>query len=181
MNKYQKIKNGFTLISTACKRSFINNKGFTLIRKPCEGFTLIELLIVIVIIGILTGISVFALAGSRESARDVRRKVDLEQIRSALQIYRSDCNRYPSSISFGLSNNIVGGGTDCTAAPSTNIYLEGVPQDPSNGRTYAYKTSGTPPSSYTLCAALEDVTTVDSRCSGLSCGTGTCSYSVTSF
>ena len=68
---------GFTLISKACK-------GFTLISRACErGFTLIELLIVIVIIGILMSVLLVSYQGTRRTARDGKRKADLEQIRSA--------------------------------------------------------------------------------------------------
>lgn len=56
---------------------------------------MIELLVVIVIIGILTSVSIFALAGSRETSRDARRKADLEKIRSALELYKADNGCYP--------------------------------------------------------------------------------------
>lgn len=138
------------------------------------GFTLIELLVVIAIIGVLTGISVFALAGSRESARDTKRKTDLEQIRSGLQIYRADCSRFPASLTW--NGTLVGNGTNC---PAANVYMQVVPQDPTTGRSYGYRATGTPPTSYVICAALEEVTTADARCSGITCGTGVCSYSVT--
>ena len=42
------------------------------------GFTLIELLVTISIIGILIGLSVFGLQGARQSARDAKRKADLD-------------------------------------------------------------------------------------------------------
>ena len=52
--------------------------------KLISGFTLVELLVVMGIIGILAGMSIFALQGARESARDARRKGDLETIATAL-------------------------------------------------------------------------------------------------
>lgn len=146
----------------------INHQQLTI--KKADGFTLIELLIVISIIGLLAGLSLFALRGTRESARDARRKSDLEAIRSALEIYKADCNRYPGSIAFG--GNLVGDGTNC---PATNVYIESVPDDILSGRNYSYTPSGAPPATYTLCAALEDETTAVSGCG--SCGE-TCSYAV---
>ncbi len=147
-------------------------------RNTRFGFTLVELLIVIAIIGVLTGISVFALVGTRESARDTKRKTDLEGIKSALEIYKADCNRYPPSSgsgSFSFGGTLVGDGTHC---PLTNVYLQSVPQDPLPGRTYSYVAVGNPARSYILCASLETINVVDPRCTA-SCG-GTCSYSAIS-
>lgn len=156
-----------------------NSKNFWKMQneKSKLGFTLIELLIVIAIIGVLTGISVFALTGSRESARDTKRKTDLEQIRSALEIYKSDCNRYPASLSFG--STLVGNGTNC---PAANVYMQVVPQDTVTGKNYAYRATGTPATTYVICASMEDsAATADPRCTAasLSCG-GVCNYSVIS-
>ena len=142
------------------------NKGYL------RGFTLIELLVVMTIIGLLAGISLFAMGGARESARDGIRKADLETVRSALELYKADCNQYPASITFG--GTLTGDGINC---PAGNEYMGEVPQDPLTGRDYDYASTGTPPSSYTLCAALEGEIALDSVCNipGLSC-TATCSY-----
>ena len=88
-----------------------------------------ELLIVMAIIAILAGLSLFALRGTRESARDGRRLADLETIRSALEIYRADCDYYPETSLTPLT-------TGC--APANNVYLEAVPTDDSAGRAYFY-------------------------------------------
>jgi general secretion pathway protein G len=155
----------------------MNKKQKTNLQIWKQGFTLIELLIVIAIIGVLTSISVFALSGSRQSARDTKRKTDLEQIRSALEIYKSDCSRYPASLTF--NSTLVGNGTNC---PAANTYMQLVPQDTVSGRNYAYKATGSPATSYVICASLEDTAgAADPRCTAasLSCG-GTCNYSVIS-
>ena len=52
-----------------------------------KGFTLIELLVVIAIIGLLTSIVLVSMQGSRTKARDSRRIQDLDQIRTALNLY----------------------------------------------------------------------------------------------
>lgn len=147
-----------------------NNQKDCLLKK---GFTLLELLIVISIIGVLAGISLFGLKGARETARDGRRKADFEEIRSALEFYRADCDQYPPSPFPSVGSQFTG--SSCTPA-NTNVYLEDVPGDPLPGRSYSYTPSGTPPTTYTLCAALEGVTAAEPICSG-GCGE-TCSYGI---
>lgn len=114
------------------------------------GFTLIELLVVISIIGILAGISLVALQGARSGARDAKRKADLEEVRSGLEIYRTDCGAYPATLSFGGS--LVGDGSSASCAVS-NTYLSSIPQDP-RSPTYSYFYSGTA-TTYIVCAYLE--------------------------
>lgn len=134
-----------------------------------RAFTLIELLIVMGIIAVLAGMSLFALEGSRESARDARRKGDLETIRSGLELYKADCGEYPLAIVAGSPLN--GDGTNCLAA---NVYIQTVPDDPIATDDYAYSPAS-PPDTYTLCAALEGVSTAASGCG--SC-VSTCTYRV---
>lgn len=142
-----------------------------------KGFSLIELLVVISIIGVLIGLSVFGLQGARESSRDARRKADLEQIRSGIEIYKSDCGSYPASLTFG--GELVGTGTPGTCAVA-NTYISQVPDDPSfPAKGYLYSSSsGT---KYELCASLEQPSGSGSEnCGGsTSCGSDTCNYKVT--
>lgn len=56
-------------------------------QKTSPGFTLIELLVVISIIGVLASVVLASLNSARGKARDARRKVDLNQIRTALEFY----------------------------------------------------------------------------------------------
>ncbi len=140
-----------------------------------RGFTLIELLVVIVIIGVLMGILLVSYQGTRVTARNGKRKADLEQIRSGLELYHADCGEYPTgSLLFGtgkLESNCLG---------PTVTYMTLVPQDPlfGAGYTYRYAAIGDPPQTYVLCAYLEGGG--EDLCSGIgsfgSCGPEDCNY-----
>ena len=146
--------------------------------KTYRGFTLIELLVVITIIGILIGLSVFGMAGARESSRDARRKADLELIRSGLELYRSDCGVYPNATWTTNWPTQIKGSTNPPALPPSscapaNVYVN-VPSDPiSPSRNYSYSSNGT---TYELCASLEQGSGT-ANCSA-SC-TATCNWKVT--
>lgn len=142
--------------------------------KKTAGFTLIELLVVISIIGVLMAISLFGMQGARESSRDARRKSDLEMIRSGLEMYKSDCNVYPSV----LGTTLVGNETSGPCLSTHNTYISLVPKDPLDpNRLYPYSyTVAT--KTYTLCASLENAGSAETGCG--SCGSGvTCNYKVT--
>lgn len=136
-----------------------------------KGFTLIELLVVISIIGILLGLSVFGLQGARQSSRDATRKANLELIRSGLEIYKADCNTYPTANIMESLSLVGAAGVGCV----DNTYISKIPVDPvSPARSYAY--SSTDGVTYTLCAALEGSSSSVSGCG--SCTT-ICNYEVT--
>lgn len=68
-----------------------------------SGFTLIEIIVVIAIIGILLGIATASYANSLRHGRDQKRIVNIETIRSNLELFRSSqaMGVYPTSISTG--------------------------------------------------------------------------------
>ncbi len=85
-----------------------------------KGFTLVEMLIVIVIIGILAATILPKLMGAQDRARDTGRKADLNQLHSAMQLYKIDNMSY-----FTASTTIVGCNTldktkSTTAVTDTN-------------------------------------------------------------
>lgn len=126
-----------------------------------KAFTLIELLVTIAIIAVLTGLSLVAFNASRAIARDGKRKADLEAIRSALEIYRSDKGEYPLQLPSLQPDYIASVSTD--------------PNDPA--RIYSYTpTCTTICTGYVLCAAVELGGTAVSGCG--SCGVA-CSYKTT--
>lgn len=128
-----------------------------------KGFTLIELLVAMTIIAVLAGMALVSYQGAKKTARDGKRKTDLEQIRSALEMCYADDSEYPN-ISFGSSLTCVGGNTS----------LDVVPNDPLPDRQYFYSHTT---NNYTLCAALEVGGGSVSGCGG--CGSATCNYKVT--
>ena len=144
--------------------------------KCKEGFTLIELLVVISIIGVLTAVSLFGIQGARQSARDGRRKVDLELIKSGLEMYKADCNYYPTMAS-PPSGQLRGDGSTSACAIS-NVYISVIPADSqSPTRTYSYNRTST--TTYVLCAALEQTPVpLGDTANCLSCATD-CNYKVT--
>lgn len=157
------------------RSSFLNSGNFS------KGFSLIELLVVISIIGILMGLSIFGLQGAREASRDSKRKADLEQIRSALEIYKADCDKYPigsgnPSVALDTGGGQLGGDGSTSSCPVTNAYMTHIPTDPTspNG-AYLYYSDG---NVYQICANLENGTGVVTCGTVSSCGTGSCNYQV---
>lgn len=61
-----------------------------------KGFTLVELLVVIAIIGMLASIVLSSLNTARAKSRDSWRLQELVQLKTALELYYSKNNRYPS-------------------------------------------------------------------------------------
>jgi len=126
-----------------------------------RGFTLIELLVAMTVAAVLMGLALVSYQGARKSARDGKRKADLEQIRSALEMCRADTGSYPAG-TLVSGNNITCG---------TTTYMT-IPNDPSTYRYYYTRVSA---SSYRLCAHLE-IGEGSTGC-GSNCG-GTCNYEV---
>lgn len=129
-----------------------------------KGFTLIEILVTISIIGLLTMVGITNFRVANQKARDGRRQGDLEQIKAALELYRTDEAEYPGSVTPGATIESATG----------TIYMNEVPDDPLSEQDYSYSSDT---DTYTLCAALELVTDTVSGCGD--CGV-TCNYQITS-
>jgi type II secretion system protein G len=154
-----------------------------------SGFTLIELLIVIAIIGILTSIGLVSFNSSQMKSRDAKRKANLQQIASALELYYNDKNQYPVGDSEG---RVMGCGAGATAVctwgttPFSNtttgtIYMTKIPTDPSSYNYYyrASRVSGIY-TKYQIYAHLENSQDKSIITTTLSCGTATCNYGISS-
>lgn len=106
-----------------------------------RGFTLIELLVVIAIIGILIAVGSVSYQRAVKLSRDSKRKTDLEQIRQALETYRSENGTYPASDSWDVDLE--------------SGFITVMPEDPDNPYTYSPNGAST---TYSLCATLESTT-----------------------
>jgi len=118
--------------------------------KSQKGFTLIELLVVIAIVGLLATLALVALQNARQKSRDARRKGDIKQVYTALNLYITDeavsDGEYPDTGGDGNFYCMDNAGSGLSQALITDTaLLSGIPQDPlSDQRTtvsdgcYAY-------------------------------------------
>lgn len=160
------------------KISGLRSKHFVF--QKFSGFTLIEVLVVATIIGVLAMVAVTSYASVNKRSRDAKRKSDIEQLRSAIEMYRSDQGYYPAV------------GTGGSFVPVSNLisnlvtaYMPAVPSDPqSPTQDYYYQAIspiGTPVNyyGYCLCAKLETQTTITSSCTSITLP-AECNYGVKS-
>lgn len=120
-----------------------------------RGFTLIEILVAATIVAVLSVVGVTSFTSINKRSRDAKRKSDLEQVRSALEMYRTDNGFYPNtSTTFGALS-----GLESTLV--SDEYLPSIPEDPkstvSTPIPYFYRVIGaaSPYYSYCVCAKLE--------------------------
>lgn len=141
-----------------------------------NGFTLIEILVASTIIAVLSVIGVASYTSINKRSRDAKRKSDLEQVRSALEMYRTDTGSYPgSSTGFALITGL--------ESVLVSTYMPSIPMDPKSTTaipvTYYYSPLGTvaPFYSYCICANLESQTGISSTCgAGVTLPTEGCNY-----
>jgi len=113
---------------------------------------MIELLVAATILAVLSAIGLVSFQSANLRARDGKRRADLEQARSALELYRSDIGYYPKS--YSLSNaswnaviSLIGGAGYLNTATM---------DDPKNVAPYVYEySSNAGGTTYQVCATLE--------------------------
>ena len=66
-------------------------------QKPRAGFTLLEVMVVIVILGVLASLVVPNLLGNKEKADRQKAISDIVALENALDMYRLDNGRYPTT------------------------------------------------------------------------------------
>lgn len=143
-----------------------------------KGFTLIEILIAVAIIAILTAIGIVSYTSINRRARDAKRVGDIEQIRSGLEMYRSDNGFYPAinTSGFDVASNL--------AAPLSvsNTYLPSIPADPqSSQHTYYFEVTSQDMTvgnyyGYCICGWMESQSGTVSSCADTL--PATCNYGV---
>ena len=103
-----------------------------------RGFTLIEILVVIVILSILGGLAAQTLLSRPDAARVQAAQTDLRTLSAALDVYRLDNYRYPSSDQ-GLEALVQRpSGSPETKNWNPSGYLKKLPVDPW-GAAYLYE------------------------------------------
>jgi general secretion pathway protein G len=102
----------------------------TVNRPHQRGFTLLEMMVVIVILGILASLVIPSLMGNKDRADRQKAISDIVTLENALDMYRLDNNRYPTSEQ-GLRALVL----KPTQAPvphnyRSDGYIRRLPQDP---------------------------------------------------
>ncbi|MBI4066668.1 prepilin-type N-terminal cleavage/methylation domain-containing protein [Candidatus Gottesmanbacteria bacterium] len=124
--------------------------------KRDKGFTMIEVLVASIIIAVLVAIGVVSYASINRRSRDAKRKSDLEQMRSALEMFRADYGAYPAvnTSDFGSAGNL-NTGSDTTGL--IDDYMNAIPTDPLSTAGYYFQaiSVGGTYVSYCICANLE--------------------------
>ncbi|CAI3810336.1 Type II secretion system protein G [Pseudomonas sp. MM221] len=116
--------------------------SFRASRRAQRGFTLIEIMVVVVILGVLGALVLPNVMSRPDHAKLTAARTDIQSINTALEIYRLDNGRYPSTAQ-GLEALV----KRPTLAPlprqwNAQGYLKALPIDPW-GMVYQYASPGT--------------------------------------
>ena len=109
--------------------------------KHQRGFTLLELMVVIVILGVLASLVIPNLMGNKDKADHQKAVSDLVALENALDMYRLDNGRYPTTRQ-GLDALVTA--PDIDPVPReyrSGGYIRRLPQDPWGNR-YVYENPG---------------------------------------
>lgn len=109
--------------------------------KRHSGFTLIEVMVVLVIIGIIAAMVAPNILGSQDTAEKKKAAVDIQNLESAIAMYRMQAKRFPSTEQ-GLDALV----EQPTIEPVPKNYQKGgyiqrLPEDPW-GKPYQYMSPG---------------------------------------
>jgi len=142
-----------------------NKKSYKL--TDSAGFTMIELLLVIIIIGIIGGVGGSYYLTSLKRGNDGKRAADLNNLRTALEMYFQDNTSYPDT----------GGDWQSVSTALSGLkpdYLKQFPSDPGDSQNYLYQgasCSGGTCSCYCLSAQMQIEENERNSISGTDCTT----------
>jgi general secretion pathway protein G len=107
-------------------------------RADQRGFTLVELLIVVLILGILAAVVVFAVGGIQNRGRNASCTIEVREVRTAIEAYKAQNNNTnPANLNTLVTANLL----QSAPSASTPSYAAGYRYNAANG-TY---TGGTCP------------------------------------
>ncbi|RAK13200.1 general secretion pathway protein G [Salipiger aestuarii] len=126
----------------ACPRARRSAVAFPGTRRSADdGFSLLELMVVVVILSLLAVVIVPRVIDRPDQARVARARADIAAITSAVNLYRLDNFRYPTTEQ-GLSALVSPPATDPVPANwASNGYMDRMPVDPW-GQPYQYLAPG---------------------------------------
>ncbi len=152
------------------------------IARHNDAFSLIELLVVIAIIATIIGLALPNFLGARSRARDARRKGEMQQLKTALQLYYNDYKIYPADSGGPMYNKIIGCGTSgvlacpCQLSPEIDfasggggcetVYMTKLPGDFGTSMWYYRVNSG---ADFCIKVSLENASDSDIDTSHLHC------------
>jgi len=115
-----------------------------------EAFTLIEIMVVITIIGLLTGLVAVNVVNYLKKAERKAAAAQIKNFTTALETYRMDCSRYPTSDQ-GLQAliSLPNVGNACRNYPPGGYLKGGIPKDPW-GNPFVYMSPGLNNEEYTV-------------------------------
>ncbi len=137
-----------------------------------RGFTLVEMLVAATIAALLAAVGMVSYTTVNRNARNARRQSDLEQMRSALELYRTENGMYPAG---GGGDNFAAFEALVATLKSSGFLTAPKMVDPRNNGVfgYSYNTTvgtyvdgdcNTSNKVYELCARLEPESPVESFC-----------------
>lgn len=119
----------------------MNNRKHSRFHAKQGGFTLIEVMVVVVILGILASVVVPRIMDNPDKARITKAKQDIRSLESALNLYRLDNFKYPTTDQ----------GLEALVSPPSDVqesgnyksggYIRKLPKDPW-GQEYLYLSPG---------------------------------------